>query len=198
MVLRHLCVTENLGMKENSRKSGHPLRFRRPIGVRIQWLGAKFPTQRNREFPHTYQGKFFKEQGIFHRNASDRILTAATAVSPPRIAVRRRGSALLHKASRAKVRYNEACVPERLLPLRATLQTAVNRADLAVIWEMSAHIALSLDTAFFTPSDRCRMFRRRAGVPIALFYGRGLILRRSSAHSKRRDHAIPSFEGDSG
>lgn len=32
---------------------------------------AKFPTQRNREFPHTYQGKSFKEQGIFHPKCLD-------------------------------------------------------------------------------------------------------------------------------
>jgi hypothetical protein len=30
--------------------SGHPVRFSRPVGERIQWLAAKFPTQRNREF----------------------------------------------------------------------------------------------------------------------------------------------------
>ena len=55
----------------NSAEFGLPMRFRRPIGERIQWLGAKFPTQRNREFPHTYQGKSFKEQGIFHPKCLD-------------------------------------------------------------------------------------------------------------------------------
>jgi hypothetical protein len=38
--------------------------FERLAGQQIQSLAAKFPTQRNREFPDAYQGKFFEEQGI--------------------------------------------------------------------------------------------------------------------------------------
>src|SRR5260221_5375575 len=48
----------------NFAKSGPPPRFSCLIGARIQELTVEFPTQRNREFPNTYQGKFFKEQGI--------------------------------------------------------------------------------------------------------------------------------------
>jgi hypothetical protein len=33
-------------------------------------LQRKFPTQLNREFSEAYQGKFFKEQGIFTPDAS--------------------------------------------------------------------------------------------------------------------------------
>src|SRR5262249_49174860 len=36
----------------------------------IQWFATKFPTQWNREFSNAYQGKFFKEQGIFTPDAS--------------------------------------------------------------------------------------------------------------------------------
>src|SRR5262249_41038769 len=38
--------------------------FPRPIGKRIQWLAAKFPTQRNREFLEALQGILWSEQGI--------------------------------------------------------------------------------------------------------------------------------------
>jgi hypothetical protein len=44
--------------------------FDAPIGEPIQWFTTKFPTQRNREFSNVYQGKFFKEQGIFMPDAS--------------------------------------------------------------------------------------------------------------------------------
>jgi hypothetical protein len=44
--------------------------FDAPIGEPIQWFTTKFPTQRNREFSNAYQGKFFKEQGIFMPDAS--------------------------------------------------------------------------------------------------------------------------------
>jgi hypothetical protein len=37
---------------------------------RIQRLAGKLPTRRNREFSNAYQGKFFKEQGIFMPDAS--------------------------------------------------------------------------------------------------------------------------------
>src|SRR5258708_16112803 len=48
----------------NFAESGPAPRFLGLIHGRIQWLPAEFPAQRNREFPKTYQGKFFKEQGI--------------------------------------------------------------------------------------------------------------------------------------
>jgi hypothetical protein len=41
-----------------------PVRFSCLIGQRIQSLAAKFPTQRNREFPDAYQGMNCEEQGI--------------------------------------------------------------------------------------------------------------------------------------
>src|SRR3989442_7784543 len=49
----------------------------------IQWLPTKFPTQRNRELSHMYQGKFFKEQGILTRNAGFRILSSHRAQETP-------------------------------------------------------------------------------------------------------------------
>jgi hypothetical protein len=45
-------------------------RFLRLIDKHIQRLAMGFPARQNREFPNAYQGKFFKEQGIFTRNAS--------------------------------------------------------------------------------------------------------------------------------
>ena len=48
----------------NFAESGPPLRFRRLVSERIQWLPAEFPTQQNREFANAYQGIFFEEQGI--------------------------------------------------------------------------------------------------------------------------------------
>jgi hypothetical protein len=39
-------------------------------GKRVVCLQRKFPTQLNREFSEAYQGKFFKEQGIFTPDAS--------------------------------------------------------------------------------------------------------------------------------
>src|SRR6516164_2214003 len=64
--------TPSLGAYLNSRPAGLHSRFgrdcRNPAITMIfdapSTLTAKFPTQRNREFPHTYQGKFVKEQGI--------------------------------------------------------------------------------------------------------------------------------------
>jgi len=47
----------------NFAESGHPRRFSCLINGRIQWLTAKFATQRNREFPNAYQGIFNEEQG---------------------------------------------------------------------------------------------------------------------------------------
>jgi hypothetical protein len=37
-------------------------------------LQRKFPTQLNREFSEAYQGKFFKEQGIFTPDDADGVL----------------------------------------------------------------------------------------------------------------------------
>jgi len=45
----------------NFANSGPPARFWRPIGERIQWLAAKFPTQRNREF-------FWRNRELFSQN----------------------------------------------------------------------------------------------------------------------------------
>src|SRR5215208_3801221 len=43
------------------------LRFSRLIDAEIQWLAAKFPTQRNREFFRPEQGIWQRDQGISGR-----------------------------------------------------------------------------------------------------------------------------------
>src|SRR5258706_847132 len=65
----------------NFAKSGPPPRFSCLIGARIQELTVEFPTQRNGEFPNTYQGKFFKEQGI--SNPRIEAIAAGRAAAAP-------------------------------------------------------------------------------------------------------------------
>lgn len=48
----------------NFADSGLSQYFWRLAGQQIQSLAAKFPTQRNREFPDAYQGRFSEEQGV--------------------------------------------------------------------------------------------------------------------------------------